>query len=86
MPGTGDHKSTLTDPSSAIPYLAFSPDGKTLVGGGDDGVIRFWDVHTSNERDNFTGHTSFIEDFAFSSNETRRSQAAIVTVLSASGM
>ena len=25
-----------------VPAVAFAPDGKTLVSGGDDGVVRFW--------------------------------------------
>jgi len=63
---TGDHKSTLTGTSSAIPSLAFSPDGEMLAGGGGDGVIRFWDAGTGDEKYTLTGYTSFIEDFAFS--------------------
>jgi WD40 repeat protein len=27
-----------------VPAVAFSPDGKTLVSGGDGGVVRFWDL------------------------------------------
>jgi WD40 repeat protein len=31
---------------SAVDSIAFSPDGGTLVSGGGDGRVRFWDVRT----------------------------------------
>src|SRR5207245_8389564 len=32
-----------------IPALAFAPDGKTLVTGGEDEVVRLWSVATGEE-------------------------------------
>jgi dipeptidyl aminopeptidase/acylaminoacyl peptidase len=37
-------RATLTGHRGQINCLTFSPDGKTLVSGGSDGTVRFWDV------------------------------------------
>jgi WD40 repeat protein len=29
---------------TCIRCVAFAPDGKTLAAGGNDGVVRFWDL------------------------------------------
>jgi len=34
---------------SGVNSLSFSPDGATLVSGGDDGSVRFWNVATGRE-------------------------------------
>jgi WD40 repeat protein len=36
----------LSGHEDVIRTLAFSPDGKTLASGGEDGTIRFWDTET----------------------------------------
>jgi RNA polymerase sigma factor (sigma-70 family) len=46
--------------------LAFSPDGKTLAGGGDsDGRLRLWDVATGQERRVFPADGTRIRSVAF---------------------
>ncbi|MEW6615671.1 MAG: caspase family protein [Thermodesulfobacteriota bacterium] len=40
--------------SSAV--AAFSPDGKFILSGGPDGVVRLWDVETGKEIKQFRGH------------------------------
>jgi WD40 repeat protein len=42
--------------SPAIFSVVFSPDGKTLYGGGDDNVVRTWDIASGEEREPFVGH------------------------------
>ena len=45
--------------------LVFSPDGKTLVCGMDDG-IRLWDAHTGEYKKTLTGHRDVVESVALS--------------------
>src|SRR5262249_18020507 len=42
-----------------IYQIAFSPDGRTLATGGEDGVVRLWEVASGQERRRFTGHTGW---------------------------
>src|SRR5947209_10463908 len=47
--------------------VALSPDGRTLASGGDDGVVRFWDIHTGEElRQSGKHYSSIVDVVAFS--------------------
>jgi WD40 repeat protein len=50
--------------------VAFSPDGKTLASGGQDGVIRFWDPATGKQLRLLTEHSWAVASFAFSPDGT----------------
>ncbi|MCI0348563.1 MAG: hypothetical protein L0Z53_03980, partial [Acidobacteriales bacterium] len=39
----------FTGHKQAVVSVAFSPDGKTLVTGGNDGTVRFWNLQTRQE-------------------------------------
>jgi WD40 repeat protein len=45
---------------------AFSPDGKTMVLGGEDGTVRLWDVTRFAEHFPYRGHCGIISSLAFS--------------------
>ena len=46
--------------------LAYSPDGKWFVSGGDDNVVRLWDISIQSEIRSLEGHTGWIKSVAFS--------------------
>ncbi len=41
--------------AAGVRAIAFAPDGRTLVSGGWDNTIRFWDLATGRERDRLPG-------------------------------
>ena len=41
---TGETLTSLTGHPGWVNAVAFSPDGQTLISGGDDGMLRLWDV------------------------------------------
>jgi WD40 repeat protein/V8-like Glu-specific endopeptidase len=50
----------LTGHTQRVNTLAFSPDGKTLASGSDDGTVRLWDVSGQRQVGVLTGHTGVI--------------------------
>ena len=42
--GSGEKIATLTGHAGWVNAIAFSPDGQTLISGGDDEMLRLWDV------------------------------------------
>lgn len=56
----------VTRPTNVACSVAFSPDGRVLATGSEDGEVRLWEVATGRERLQRTGHRSRISAVAFS--------------------
>jgi hypothetical protein len=50
--------------------LAFSPDGKRALSGGEDATVRLWDASTGNELGRFDQHDQAVTSVAFSPDGT----------------
>ena len=57
----------LTGPKhdGVIECVAFSPDGRTLVAGCEDGVVRQWDLTTGQQGARLRGHKNAVLEVAF---------------------
>lgn len=60
----------LAQHEGPIRALAFSPDGKHLVSGGQDNVLRVWNLDRSVEQAVLRGHASHVRDCVFSPDGT----------------
>lgn len=49
-----------------VRFLAFSPNGKHVVSGSEDGMIQLWHVDTRTEVKRFIGHIDWVYSVAFS--------------------
>ena len=64
---TGDLLLTLpVSPPFGFSDIAFRPDGRLLVTGGDDKAATLWDAETGDQLDRLFGHVGNVEAVAFS--------------------
>ncbi|KAF7524995.1 hypothetical protein PCG10_005346 [Penicillium crustosum] len=56
---------TLTGHSGSVEIVAFSPDGKQIASGSDDGIIKLWDAITGALQKTLSGHSKEITAMAF---------------------
>lgn len=64
--GTGEHRLTFANYRGRVSALAFSPDGKLLAVGGDQGRIVLLEVESGTERLAFTGKSGRVVELSFS--------------------
>ena len=60
-----------------ISSISFSPDGKTLAGGGSDKIVYLWDFRTGKRQQSFLGHSGNIFNVSFSYNGKTLASAGI---------
>jgi WD40 repeat protein len=63
---TGKELTSITGYESAMISVSFSPDGKRLACGSQDGTIKIWDVATGKEFVTLDGHPKGVGALAFS--------------------
>jgi WD40 repeat protein len=56
---------TWKHPTHGIHDLALSPDGKQVLGAGDDGIVLLWDLQTHKIVARFVGHTDRVPTAVF---------------------
>ncbi len=61
---------TLEGHEGAVNSVTFSPDGTLLATGGDDGIVRVWNLETGEEPVLFEGNTGPVNALAFSPDGT----------------
>src|SRR5439155_34653 len=63
---TGEQLQVLKGHDKRVWSAVFTPDGRRVFSGGDDGTARLWDAETGAELRRFAGHTQSINSVAVS--------------------
>jgi WD40 repeat protein len=61
----GREQRSLEGHRGTVRSAAFSPDGRTIVSGGDDGAVMLWDAATGKQRATLRGHKEGVRSVAF---------------------
>jgi WD40 repeat protein len=73
-------KKELSGHSGIVTAVAFAPNGKRLLSGGEDKTARLWDLAEGKEIGQFDGHTGEITGVGFQNDRTGVSASADGTV------
>ena len=68
---TGNSLRNLRGHRGLVRTVAFSPDGRNLATGGDDGILRIWDTANGQVSHEFRGHHGSIRAAHYSSDGTK---------------
>ena len=63
---TGAERGATGDLTGSPTWLAFSPDGRTIVSSGLDGAVTIWDTASGAPRETLRGHSGAAQQPAFS--------------------
>ena len=61
----------MTEHSSSVGSVSFSPNGKRIVSGSDDNTVKIWDAETGKLIRSLTGHSDSVRSVSFNPNGTR---------------
>ena len=68
---SGEHRTTLREPSPTDVHLVFSPNSRVLAAAGAGQRIRLWETETWRELPALRGHSGPVIDVAFGADEKR---------------
>jgi len=66
---TGEEIRTLDGHAEQVYTVAFSPKGKRVASGCNDGTIKIWDAATGKETATLSGHKGVVHSIAFGAKE-----------------
>ena len=67
---TGTQIAIFSGHTDEVPYLIFSPDGRSLVSGSADMTVKLWDMQTGGATKTFSGHTGMVHTVSISADCT----------------
>lgn len=63
---TGDVLDLLTEHTSPVKSIVFSPDGESIATGSENGTIILWETESGKRKVTFIGHEDYVEMMTFS--------------------